>query len=88
MKLATLNVDGLARVACNVDAGESLAGGWLLAPETLGDTVDIITAGAPALDTLRALTADATPRVAASRATYLAPIRRFRRDVLCTGWNY
>lgn len=90
MKLATLDVDGRARVACNLDPAASVASGWRLAPEGLGDMVEVIAAGAPALAALRALAVpgSAAPVVPAADAVYRAPIQRFRRDVLCTGWNY
>jgi 2,4-diketo-3-deoxy-L-fuconate hydrolase len=60
-----------------------------LLPERFDDLVTIIEGGAEALAEVRRL-ADArdTERAAIDSLELLAPIRRFRRDVLCTGWNY
>ncbi|EXL03619.1 fumarylacetoacetate hydrolase family protein [Aquamicrobium defluvii] len=50
-----------------------------LFPREAGDMVDLARNGIPACG------AEPTPL---SDVRVLAPIRRFRRDVLCTGWNY
>jgi len=55
----------------------------------MGDLVAIIQTGASALARLRALPSTSNAEtVAASAVELLAPIQRFSRDVLCTGWNY
>ena len=84
MKLGTVLIHGQERVA-GLDTDE---GGALL-PSSLGDLVDIIAAGPAGLERVRHAIADpAAERFALKDAKLLAPIRRFRRDVLCTGWNY
>ena len=63
--------------------------GGLLLPLALGDLVTIIESGPLAIDNLKRAVADASAETFDLAAvTLLAPIRRFRRDVLCTGWNY
>lgn len=60
----------------------------VLLPAAAGDMVDVIATDAA---TRAALVAEALargPRVPRAGATLAAPVRRFRRDVLCTGWNY
>jgi len=84
MKIGTVRHQGKARVACMFGDADAL---WL-APPAMGDLVTIIAAGdAPAR--LRALPSmpDAEQLPAVS-VEWLAPIQRFSRDVLCTGWNY
>jgi len=60
-----------------------------LLPPQVDDLVALIAAGPAALQEARRQCAlpDAQ-KVPLSGAALLAPIRRFRRDVLCTGWNY
>lgn len=61
-----------------------------------GDTATILPAGAPTPDDLvrgeRLAELDAAregaPAVAVGELSLLAPLTRFGRDVLCTGWNY
>src|SRR5215217_4779506 len=58
-------------------------------PETLGDLADVVIAGAEGMARVRAALASSDlPRTALSEVELLAPLNRFRRDVLCTGWNY
>jgi 2,4-diketo-3-deoxy-L-fuconate hydrolase len=85
MKLGTVLAGGDKRVACIFgDAGTAV-----LAPRELGDVVSIIQAGDVAITALRALEkASNAERVSLADAKVLAPIQRFTRDVLCTGWNY
>ncbi|HSQ81927.1 MAG TPA: fumarylacetoacetate hydrolase family protein [Casimicrobiaceae bacterium] len=60
-----------------------------LLPPRVDDLVALIAAGPPALQEARRQCASpAAESVPLSGAALLAPIRRFRRDVLCTGWNY
>ncbi len=56
-------------------------------PPYLGDMVDVIRAGADGLAAVAAAVPGA-PRVPLAGAALLAPIDRFGRDILCTGWNY
>ncbi|HEY0620234.1 MAG TPA: fumarylacetoacetate hydrolase family protein, partial [Kribbella sp.] len=48
---------------------------------------DLVVSMGFAVDALGNEIADA-PRVALEDVKLLAPLRRFRRDILCTGWNY
>lgn len=65
--------------------GESIV---LLSPR-FADLVALIEAGDDGLNAARAALSDkAAPRVPLADADLAAPIGRFRRDVLCTGWNY
>ncbi|MGB3388779.1 MAG: fumarylacetoacetate hydrolase family protein [Pseudaminobacter sp.] len=73
MKLATVRFEGEERVGAV--EGPAIR----LFPREAGDMVDLARNGVPAYGT--ELTSLSDVRV-------LAPIRRFRRDVLCTGWNY
>lgn len=61
----------------------------LLLPPELGDLVDVIAAGEPGREAIAAVRAERRlVRVPLDGARLLAPIGRFRRDILCTGWNY
>lgn len=79
MKLATFVLNGEERVG-TLD-GDRLA----LFPAGMGDMVDLIAKGGPFLDQFDT---DGLETVDATSVRILPPIRRFRRDVLCTGWNY
>jgi 2-keto-4-pentenoate hydratase/2-oxohepta-3-ene-1,7-dioic acid hydratase in catechol pathway len=85
MKFFRIDVDGAIRVGVLDPAGDE---GFLL-PEPLTDLVDIAQ-GAP--DTLalarRTLESRTGERLRLEDRRLLSPIGRFRRDVLCTGWNY
>lgn len=84
MKIGTLLSAGVERVA--VLTHEQ---GGVLVPAAMGDLVGIIESGQGALDELaRVVATPGAEKFALSGVTLLAPIRRFRRDVLCTGWNY
>ncbi|WP_423458247.1 fumarylacetoacetate hydrolase family protein [Ottowia sp. VDI28] len=84
MKLGTVKAGGNERTACLTEA----AAGVLL-PVALGDLVSIIEQGEAGLQAVRtAVQAPHAERFELSEVQVLAPIRRFRRDVLCTGWNY
>lgn len=80
MKLATVNLSGTPRVG--VVATRSV----LLFPPEMGDMVDLIGLGFGEL--VRLLGTGALEEQPLSALTIMAPIQRFRRDVLCTGWNY
>ncbi|MBE7732906.1 fumarylacetoacetate hydrolase family protein [Devosia faecipullorum] len=80
MKLCTIQLDGQPRVGL-VEAAFVRV---LLADA--GDAVTLIGKGAEAI---KALSADPTlVQVPLADARFMAPIQRFSRDILCTGWNY
>lgn len=81
MRFAAIRHAGASRLA--VTDGEELA----VLPEALGDLVQVIEGGNEALKAASEAVPGA-PRVPIEEAIFEAPIRRFRRDVLCTGWNY
>ena len=80
MRLATINVSGTPRVG--VVAGDLIR----LLPADAGDMVALIGRGRSEIERL----AQASPvqTIPLAEAKLMAPIQRFRRDVLCTGWNY
>ncbi|MBR0751294.1 fumarylacetoacetate hydrolase family protein [Bradyrhizobium jicamae] len=83
MRFVSLVYDGIDRVGVIEDAEV------LLLPTKIGDLVDLIAAGetpAKAVAAVRGM--GRLPRVPLEGARLLAPIRRYRRDVLCIGWNY
>ncbi|MFJ8604990.1 fumarylacetoacetate hydrolase family protein [Streptomyces shenzhenensis] len=82
MKLATVLIEGTARLAVLDDVGETVA-----LPEGCGSVDDIVRGGPQALDTLRGTLPKASRRPLAE-VTLTSPVNRFNRDVLCTGWNY
>lgn len=79
MRLATLSLSNEFRVG--VLNGDD----FQLLPKAVGDMVSVIGLGRAEID--RLLEAS-TERVAAASVKICAPIRRFNRDILCTGWNY
>jgi 2,4-diketo-3-deoxy-L-fuconate hydrolase len=85
VKLGTiLTTDGVERVACLLDETQGI-----LAPREMGDLIDIIKDGPGRLTELAALASGAgAERFQLATVRILAPIRRFNRDILCTGWNY
>ncbi|MFC7550660.1 fumarylacetoacetate hydrolase family protein [Plantactinospora sp. GCM10030261] len=52
-----------------------------------GTVDDVVRGGPAALDRVREAAGKA-PTVALSQVRLDAPLRRFNRDILCTGWNY
>jgi 2-keto-4-pentenoate hydratase/2-oxohepta-3-ene-1,7-dioic acid hydratase in catechol pathway len=61
----------------------------MILPRTLGDLADVVAAGPEGLEEVRAsLSATDLRQVALADIEPMAPLRRFRRDILCTGWNY
>ncbi|QOZ52516.1 fumarylacetoacetate hydrolase family protein [Bradyrhizobium sp. CCBAU 53338] len=83
MRFASLNFAGKERVGI-VENDEVL-----LLPEGLADVADFIALGGDGRDLVAKLRrGDTAPRVALAQAVLLAPVRRFRRDIMCTGWNY
>ncbi|RAI43554.1 fumarylacetoacetate hydrolase family protein [Rhodoplanes roseus] len=82
MRIATVAYGGGERLA--VVEGEHL----VLLPAGLGDLVDVVQGGPDALARLRAAAEASREKLPLGAARLLPPIRRFGRDVLCTGWNY
>lgn len=83
MRFATIRDGGAERVGV-LNGDNEIA----LLPRAFGDLVAIIEGGAEMLARIRALAPTISERRALADATLLAPIRRFRRDILCAGWNY
>jgi 2-keto-4-pentenoate hydratase/2-oxohepta-3-ene-1,7-dioic acid hydratase in catechol pathway len=81
VRFATVRHEGVERVGVVGDGDVAL-----LAPGP--DLVDLVAGGAEALADARRSAARAREVVALDDGALLAPLRRFRRDVLCTGWNY
>lgn len=79
MKLATVLYNNATRVGAV--EGDSIR----LLPAAASDMVDLIGRGQGAIS---ALLSAATEDVALAGVQLLAPVQRFKRDVLCTGWNY
>jgi 2-keto-4-pentenoate hydratase/2-oxohepta-3-ene-1,7-dioic acid hydratase in catechol pathway len=83
MRFATVKHQGAERVAVAVSDAE-----LALLPEQQGDLVAIIERGPQALSEVRASLPNLRERLPLVGASLLAPLRRFRRDILCAGWNY
>lgn len=81
MKYATALIEGKSRLG--LIEGED----FVLLDEAFGDLVDVISSSETTLSDIKntAKTADRLPLAGIHLA---APIQRFRRDILCTGWNY
>lgn len=79
MRLATISTAGELRV------GAVQGGAIRLLPRTLGDMVSVIALGRAEI--VRQLAAH-DEMLALADVTICAPIQRFNRDILCTGWNY
>jgi len=80
MRLASVEAAGQSRVG--VVSGDEIR----LLPVEEGDMVALISRGRAELKRL-AVRSDLEPRPLSSVALQ-APIKRFGRDILCTGWNY
>ena len=83
MRLASASIDGIRRLAAVVERQTALA----LLPVALGSLDDVIRGGQPALAAAEEALADA-PRIPLEGVRLEAPLQRFNRDILCTGWNY
>jgi len=83
LRLGTVVASGAERAACLLDDGRVR-----LLPRALGDALDIVSRGPDFVSELRRLCAAEEETVRLADVQVLAPLRRFRRDVLCTGWNY
>ncbi|WP_229402224.1 fumarylacetoacetate hydrolase family protein [Micromonospora okii] len=81
MRLASVLADGGRRIG--VVDGDTVA----VLPADCGDLDDAIRGGPAALDALRDAARRVTPEPLAG-VRLDAPLRRFNRDILCTGWNY
>jgi len=84
MKFGTVKLGAVERAACLLDATTGV-----LFPPAAGDLVAIIERG----DAIReaqqqAARGSEAERFDLARVQVLSPLRRFRRDILCTGWNY
>jgi 2-keto-4-pentenoate hydratase/2-oxohepta-3-ene-1,7-dioic acid hydratase in catechol pathway len=83
VKLARALVDGVARSGAIVERETAFAP----LPESVGAVDDLVRGGPQALAAAQAALAQAEP-VALADVRLLAPLTRFNRDVLCSGWNY
>ncbi|MFG3701089.1 fumarylacetoacetate hydrolase family protein [Micromonospora sp. NPDC047620] len=81
MKFASVRTETGRRIG--VVDGDTVA----VLPAELGDLDEAIRGGADALDAVRA-TARQVAAVPLAEVRLDAPLRRFNRDILCTGWNY
>ncbi|SEQ20564.1 2-keto-4-pentenoate hydratase/2-oxohepta-3-ene-1,7-dioic acid hydratase (catechol pathway) [Faunimonas pinastri] len=83
MKFVSLRSAG--RIVPGIVAGEEIVD----LSDRFPDLVSLIEGGPEALDVARgAMESRTVSRIALEGAELVAPITRFRRDVLCTGWNY
>lgn len=83
MKFASLRTSSGVQVG--IVQGEEIA----LLPASFGDLVALVQgSGEQLAEARRMLAAGKLPRVALAGANLAPPIGRFRRDVICTGWNY
>lgn len=83
MKLANVVYGDAARIG--VISGETA----ILLPNEFGDLVRVIERGPEALAEIKQLVGrKEAERIPLADLPLLAPIRRFRRDILCAGWNY
>jgi 2,4-diketo-3-deoxy-L-fuconate hydrolase len=84
MKIGAVEMAGREHVAVLTHEN-----GGIVLPAELGDLVAILSGGPTALDAVRgAIRRSDAAGFRLDEVRLLAPIRRFRRDVLCTGWNY
>ena len=81
MKLASVRTEAGRRIG--VVDGDTVA----VLPAELGDLDAAIRGGADALEAVRAA-ARQVAAVPLAEVRLDAPLRRFNRDILCTGWNY
>jgi 2-keto-4-pentenoate hydratase/2-oxohepta-3-ene-1,7-dioic acid hydratase in catechol pathway len=83
VKLARAYVDGVATAGAIVDGETAFAP----LPAALGTVDEIVRGGPEALAAARAALAGAAS-LPLGDVRLAAPLTRFNRDVLCTGWNY
>jgi 2-keto-4-pentenoate hydratase/2-oxohepta-3-ene-1,7-dioic acid hydratase in catechol pathway len=82
LRLATVRTERGPRLAAVV--GDD---GLVILPAALGSLDDVVRGGPGALEAARIAAADGE-RMALDPTALAAPLSRFNRDVLCTGWNY
>lgn len=83
MKLATATLGDAVRAGAVVNDDTEFA----VLPKQIRSVDDIVRGGPDALDVVRAALPGAE-RVPLDTVTLGAPLHRFNRDILCTGWNY
>ncbi|MCF3142240.1 fumarylacetoacetate hydrolase family protein [Streptomyces platensis] len=83
MKLASATIGGLRRLGVIVADDSAVA----LLPQSLGTLDDVVRGGPAAMETVRGVTAEG-PAIPLADVQLGPPLRRFNRDILCTGWNY
>lgn len=83
MKLASVLADGAWRLGAIVDDDTAVA----LLPSYLGTLDEVIRGGPDAVAAASRAVAHA-PVVPLGAVRLGPPLRRFNRDILCTGWNY
>jgi 2-keto-4-pentenoate hydratase/2-oxohepta-3-ene-1,7-dioic acid hydratase in catechol pathway len=84
MKFGTVRIGGVERAACLLDEYSGV-----LFPPAAGDLTAIIERGNAVAEAQReAARGSHGERFELAAVTVLAPLRRFNRDILCTGWNY
>ena len=84
MKFGTVRSGGAERAACLLDEGSGV-----LFPAESGDLLAIIERGNPVAEAGRVIARGRqAERFELSLVDVLSPLRRFHRDILCTGWNY
>lgn len=81
MKFARIRHEGAVRAVVVEDET------YAVLPDAFTDLTGLVEGGAAALELARAALRTAR-RVRADDALLVAPLQRFKRDVLCTGWNY
>lgn len=83
MRLASIRAGNGTRTGAVVKDGDAVA----VLPTALGSVDDIVRGGPDSLAAARAAisTAEVLPL---SEIILDSPLRRFNRDILCTGWNY
>lgn len=91
MRLATVSYKGEEKIAVISGHGDSAEPNTAchMLPEQFGDMVDIISSGDEMLSQIKGwIENNQVSAVAFEQLELLEPIRRYRRDILCTGWNY
>jgi len=84
MKFGTVKIGAVERAASLLDETSGV-----LFPPVAGDLVAIIERGNAICEAQReAARGSQAERFELGQVQVLAPLRRFRRDILCTGWNY
>jgi 2-keto-4-pentenoate hydratase/2-oxohepta-3-ene-1,7-dioic acid hydratase in catechol pathway len=83
VKLASIAVEGAWRLAAVLDGEATVA----VLPRSVGSLDEVVRGGPEALDAVRR-ELDSAQRVRLTDVVLGAPLRRFNRDILCTGWNY